>query len=170
MVFLCYLRKGVVYISVFAKTEAGFYRAIEPVTSVPVSQTAKLHHAIAETIARGNPIIPTPRYGETSTILSIIPKLAGVKSWNTFERTALSWMITEKDGHFRIIGQREGPYGGWVDDPDETIVFPSSTNVSQVIERLIEIMQEAAATGRQPAKKLDARPRPRPARSPKRRT
>lgn len=144
MLYLCYLRRGVVYMSVYAKTEAGFYRGIEPVTFVPVSQTTELHRAIAETITRGNPIIPTPRYGETSVTMPIILKHAGVKAWQAFEHGALSWKIREKDGVYQIVGQREGRYGGWVDDPDQTITFPSGTTIDQVIDRLIEILQEAA--------------------------
>jgi hypothetical protein len=144
MLYSCDLRKGVVYMCVFAKTEAGFYRAIEPVTFVPVSQTAELHRAVAETIACGNPIIPTPRYEEKSAIESIILKHAGVKTWSAFERGALSWMMREKNGIYQIVGQRKGEYGGWVDDPEQTTTFPSGTSIDQAIDRLIEILQEAA--------------------------
>ena len=144
MIYSCDLRKGFVYMSVFAKTEAGFYRAIEPVIIVSVSQTTELHRAISETIARGNPTIPTPHYGEISATIPIILKHAGVKTWNAFERGSRCWMIREKDGTYQIVGQREGEYGGWVDDPEQTTMFPSGTSVDLVIDRLIEILQAAA--------------------------
>ena len=44
-----------------AKTEAGIYTDIEPVTVVPVADTDALMAAIKKTMVRGNPIIPTPK-------------------------------------------------------------------------------------------------------------
>src|SRR5665213_2001657 len=79
---------------VLAKTVAGFYQGIDPVAVVPVLQTAEMHRAIAETIARGNPVIPTPSPKEIP--LPSMLKYAGVKTWKTFDREATCWKITEK--------------------------------------------------------------------------
>ena len=141
MVFLCWLRKGSFYMPVLAKTVAGFYRGIDPVSVVPVSQTTEMHRAIAETIARGNPIIPTPSPKEAD--LPSLLKHAGVKTWAAFDRDALSWKIREEDGIYQIVGQRDGKYGGTVDDPDQTITFPSGARLDDVIDRMVAILQEA---------------------------
>ena len=138
----CWLRKGHFYMPVLAKTVAGFYQGIDPVAVIPVSQTAELRRAIAETIAQGNPVIPTPSPKEIP--LPSVLKYAGVKTWKAFERDALSWKITENNGIYQIVGQRDGRYGGTVDDPDQTITFPSGTPIDDVIDRMIAILQQAA--------------------------
>ena len=60
MMYGCYLRKGIVYLTTLGKMNTGGHRDIDPVSVVPVSDTAGLERAFRETIARGNPIVPGP--------------------------------------------------------------------------------------------------------------
>lgn len=143
MLLLCYLRKGAVYVPVLAKTEAGFYKWIEPITVTPVASAAALRDALKEVIARGNPIIPTPPPATTDP-LPIALKQAGVKTWRAWERSTTCWKISENDSIYKIVGQKEGRHGGWVDDPEQTVTLLTGTPVDHLIDRVIGILQAAA--------------------------
>lgn len=134
------MRKGKVFTPTFGRAPGGPYRDIEPVAVVEVSDTEGLRRAFRETIARGNPPIgPYPR----SNPPPVVVKYAGVKSWGAFARGALPWSIEEENGIIQIIGRRRTP-DGWVEDPEQTIDFPSGTTLDQAIDRMIAILRDAA--------------------------
>ena len=140
MVYICYLRKRVVYLPVLAKEKRGGHRTIDPVAVAPVSDEDALRRAFHETIAQGNPVVTTalqPNYPEF-----VVLKHAGVKDYTTFTRGTLTWIIEKKSGEYRIIGQRR-LRGAWVDDPDQTIALPQGAGVDDLIERMIGILQAA---------------------------
>jgi len=141
--YSCYLRKGIVYIPTWGKIDKGHYRGVEPIAVVPVSDTDGLWRAFRETIARGNPVVP--RLPRAQIPPPAILKYAGVKTWGAFSRGTLSWNINEliNDG-FQIVGKRKSPSGGFIDDPQQTVTMPPGSNVEDVIERMISILQETA--------------------------
>jgi hypothetical protein len=94
MLYGCYLRKGVVYLSTYGRVVTGGYRSIDPVSFIPVKQTADLHREFREVFARGNPIVPEILRGDYPPAAeSMELKYAGVGSWSAFNRTARSWSI-----------------------------------------------------------------------------
>ncbi len=95
----CYLREGKVYIPTLGKMDQGFYREIEPVTVVDVSDTDALHAAFSETIARGTPKVPRLFRSATPPI---VPKYAGVRSWKAFASDASTWGINERGEFFEL--------------------------------------------------------------------
>jgi len=126
MFLQCYLRKGAVYVPTTGMVERGFYRNIEPVAVIPLSNTDAVRRAFTETFTRGNPKVSAlKRVGYPPPIL---PKYAGVKSWNTFARDASPWGIDERNGTFKIIGYRKDPPGGWREDNDDVETFPPGTS------------------------------------------
>ena len=147
MLVICYLRKGTIYVPTAARTEAGFYLIVEPVSAVDVNDANALRRALKEAIARGNPTIPTPprnNYPEP-----VMPKYAGVRSLRAFERGTRLWHIRSHarfaEGAYQIVGQRHEPNGSWFDDPEQTITFPLGTNIELVIDRLIAILTAATS-------------------------
>lgn len=142
MLLSCYLRNRVVYIPTFGKVPGGPYRQIEPVAVVPVADIADLRRSVQEALARGNPEVPNLLRAEHGD--PIIPKYAGVRTYSAFARPARHWLIDEKQGVYRIIGQRKLPRGGWVDDPAQTVTFSAGSSADDMIDRMIAILQEAA--------------------------
>jgi hypothetical protein len=142
MTYGIYLRKVTVYLPTMGKMDKGFYRAVEPVAVVSVSNIEGVRSALLATIARGNPIVPMlPRSDWPPPILL---KYAGVKSWSAFERGMLFWDITENKNIFQIAGQRKQPDGMWRDDPEQAITFPLGAAVDFVVDRMITMLQDAA--------------------------
>lgn len=141
MLFSCYLRRGVVYIPTVGKVEGGPFRYIDPVAVVSVSRTAELQKAFYDAIASGNPSIPNLKREDHAE--SVVAKAAGVKTYTAFANRALSWTIEYEDGVFRIKGQSKLPRTGWVDDPDHIVELPNGTRREEMIEKLIQIIQEA---------------------------
>lgn len=133
-----YLRKGVVYIPTLGKVDKGFYRGIEPVAVVPISNTEALRGALLDTIARGNP--PTPRLAPGQSYSPVTLKYAGAKNWQTFERGTAYWNIKEDDGIFRVVAHRKVEQG-WEEDKDRSHIFPEGTSADEVIDRMISILQ-----------------------------
>ena len=136
------LRKGIAYIPTMGKMDRGFYRGVEPVGVVAVSNTEALREALVAAIARGNPSIP---------ILSgrdwpppVVLKYAGMRSWSAFERGMMLWKIEKKDGSFQIAQQKKQTNGLWKDDPERIVSLPSNSVIDEVVARMVIILQEAA--------------------------
>ena len=137
----CYLRKGIVYLPTEGQIVNAHLRQIEPIAVVPLADVDGVRRALRDTIARGNPILPSAPLGDGRASADGLPKYAGVKSWAAFESGASVWDVEEKDGVFRISGNRHRPRGGWVPDPDNVETLPPGSTVDDVIARMIEILQ-----------------------------
>jgi hypothetical protein len=137
-----YLRRGTVYLPTMGRMDKGFYRGVEPVAVVAATNTEALHQALAATIGRGNPDVPTLLRREWPP--PVLLKYAWVKSWSAFERGMQLWALKEKDGIFQIAGYTKQLDGMWRDDPQQTITFPPGSTVDDVIARMIAILQDAA--------------------------
>jgi hypothetical protein len=141
-----YLRKGVLYVPTMGKMGEGFYRGVEPVAVAPLSNKAEVQKALQTTIARGNPIVPMLRRAEIPP--PVLLKYAGVKRWSEFERGMTFWTIKEKGGSFRIAGQSKHADGGWRDDREQITSLPPGTEVGELVDRFIAILQDAAVSPR----------------------
>ena len=139
-----YLRNGTVYLPTMGKMAEGFYRGVEPVAVVSVSDINDVRQALQATTARGNPIVPMLRRSEWKP--PVLLKYARVRSWSAFERGMLFWTIKSNDTSFQIAGQKKQPNGMWNDDPEQTLIFPTGATVDDVIERMITILQDAERT------------------------
>jgi len=137
-----YLRKGTIYLPTLGIVEKGFYRGIEPVTVVSVTNTEALRQALLATITRGNPTVPRLRRSEYPP--PILLKYAGVKTWSAFDNGTSLWTISEVGGHFVIVAYRKLPTGESVQNKGETIEFPVGSSVDAAVDRMIEILQHAA--------------------------
>jgi hypothetical protein len=138
----CFLRTKHVYVPTTGVTKHKLYRVIEPVAVIAVWDTAALHQALIEAMVRGNPevtALPPSDYPPP-----VLPKYAGVKSWNTFARNASLWAISEQNGAYKIVCYRKDRPGAWVEDRARDIIFPANTSADGVIERLVAVIQNAA--------------------------
>jgi hypothetical protein len=143
----CYLRRGLVYIPTSGMIERGFYRDVEPVAVLAVSNTDALCRAFAAAFALGNPKVPAIKRPEHPP--PILLKYAGLKSWNTFARDTSVWSIDEREGVFCIEPFRKDPPGGWTKEDGKDETFPPGTPAVVVIERMIAILQQADQANRQ---------------------
>jgi hypothetical protein len=137
-----YLRMGLVYVPTTGVVQRGFYRIIEPVTVVPISNQDAARHALSEAIARGNPSVAAPNPSDRSP--PFLTRYAGVKSWGAFVRNASLWGIDEREGKFEILAYRRDPPNGWTHDKSLDEAFAAGTTADEIIERMIAIMQKAA--------------------------
>ena len=140
MLYMCYLRKGFVYVPAVGK-RGGVYTVIEPVDVVPVSNIEGLRVAFRNAIAKKNVDVPLVKGKWPPPIL---PKYAGVKTSAAFDRGASTWNIEDDDEKYKIVGYRQHPDGYRVEDGAQTIEFPTGTSVDAVIDRMIAVLQEAA--------------------------
>jgi hypothetical protein len=136
-----YLRKGMVIIPTSGSVHRGLHRDVEPVAAVAASDTDAVRRALLDTIARGNPL--TAYYSRGTYPQPVVLKYAGVKTWSAFARGTSNWTIKEKDGRYQIVGYKMHP-DGWVEDPEQITSFAVGTTLDDVVDRAIEIVQEAA--------------------------
>ena len=139
MLYKSYLRSSIVYVPTIGK-RGGAYVVREPVAVVPATDTEGLQRAFAVAINRGNEPLPLLK-GERPP--PIMLKYTGAKSWPAFVRSTLTWNIEKIDDRYQIVGHLLRPDGGWAEDHNHKIKFPSRTEVDAVIDRMIEILQEA---------------------------
>jgi hypothetical protein len=144
MLFSCCLRNGIIYVPTIARRESGpIYTDIEPVAAVPLSNSGDVRHALLETIARKNIVIPDPD-PKALRAPPLMLKYAGMRSWSAFFRNASTWSIREDDGVYKIIFYRKHPKKHWEQDLAQEIQFPVGTTIDNVVDRMIAILQEAA--------------------------
>jgi hypothetical protein len=141
MLYNCYLRNGIVYVPTVGR-RGGAYADIEPVMVVPVGNSEGLRRAFLDVIAKKNVAVAL-LMGKRP--LPVVLKHAGVQSWSTFARNALTWNIIENEGTYKIVGHRLHSGGYWVEDKDRKIEFPPETTLDMVIDCMITILQAAAA-------------------------
>jgi hypothetical protein len=140
MAQVCNLRKGVIYLPLMRRTEAGFYVGVDPVAVVNVTATEELRAALRTALAHKPLTIPTPpRDAKLSSTLAI----AKVRSWPAFEREATCWLIREHNSIWKIAIQRSRKDGGG-DDKDKLIVFPPGADSDEVADRALSVIQEKA--------------------------
>jgi hypothetical protein len=106
MFWQVYQKDGAVYIPTVAQTAAGFYVDVDPVAVVAATDIEALQRVIKETIARGNPKIPTP--SRATLLNSVILKYANASSWSEFESGGVCWKVVETGGSFRIKVRAQG--------------------------------------------------------------
>jgi hypothetical protein len=140
--FHLYLRRGVLFVPTTGIVEKGFHRGMDPVESAPISETAAARQVLRSAIARGNP--PAPPYSAIKDTVPAVARHGGFKSWSAFSRGAMPWNIREENGIYQIIGFWMHPDRYWKEDGEQTIEFPPGTNVDDVIDRMIAILQDAA--------------------------
>ena len=141
MLWEIYLKKDTVYLPTVAKTDAGIYSDIEPVKVVQVWDTDAFVAAIKETMARGNPIIPTPKRDAWPE--PVVLKYANVKSWSAFEKETVDWAIVKKAGIYQIKPGKRHPDGGWEDDRERIETLPEGATVDDVAKRAVELVQSS---------------------------
>ena len=140
-----YLRKGIVYITTYGY-DGGLWVEIEPVSAIPLTNAVDLRQAIRKTIERGSPIIdirPGTHQG------SIVAEHAGIRSWSAFMRDATSFSLSRrKNSAYKIETYRKMARGSaYEPDDSQTVVLPGDTDIDQVCDRMIEILQKRAESG-----------------------
>ena len=136
MVWSVYVRKGFAYIPTVARTEAGFHLEIEPVQVIPVENAAALERALAETISRGNPTVPTPMPSEA--LRPVVLAHVNVRSWSAFVKSASAWHVENEKGRFVIAPLRAVEHGNLVQDRETRENLPEGTPLDVVVRRVIE--------------------------------
>lgn len=133
-----YLRKGVAYVPTTAKTEAGYWLAIEPVDVAPIRNAEDLHQLLLMAIGRGNPIVKTPT--RQTFPAPVMQRYCGMKSLSAFERSAALWAISQRDGSYVICPwHRSTRYrGAWEEDYEQRTTLPLTTPLEKVALRAAE--------------------------------
>lgn len=142
-----YIHRGIAYIPVLAKTEAGFYLQVDPAVVVEVEDTKSFETALKHAIARGNPIVPTPNPDALPE--PDMHKRAGVKSWSQFEKEAAYWSAYEENGVFKFGPWKRYERRGWVPDPDRLESLPLNSSIDDFARRVVEAVQRSVVKKKQ---------------------
>jgi hypothetical protein len=141
MVCNFYLSVATVYVPTVARTEAGFYVEVEPVSVVSAREVGALQNAVIEYIHRGNPTTPTRKAFPKPVLL----KYGNIKSWSAFEKSASLWTLEEKGGVYQIKPGRPCIDGGWEESHERVESFAPGATVEAVAQRIASLLQTAAA-------------------------
>jgi hypothetical protein len=129
-------RRGKVFVPTMARTEAGFYLAIDPVEVVDASDLAAIESAFLSAIQRGNPTVPTPsRDGYPEWV---VLKHAGVKSASKFERLAESWALSISGDNYSLTPYKPFEPRGAMEDREHAELVPTTTPLPEVVRRLVQ--------------------------------
>jgi hypothetical protein len=131
-----FIRKTQVLIPTMARTEAGFYLAIEPVSVIDPHDRQSIRSALLDVIRRGNPTVPTPSRANYPP--DPLLKHANVKTASALERSSRRWKITKYATGYGIATYRPGKYGGSEEDETTRQAFSLDEPVESVVDHLLE--------------------------------
>ncbi len=134
--WLMFVHKDKVLIPTMARTEAGFYMGVEPVSVIVLQNRAEVRLAFIDTIRRGNPLVPTPTRATYPP--DPLLKHANVRTLSAFERSAKGWKLGRSSAEYVIAPYRTGESGGSEEDSREKESFPADVPVDQVVSRLLD--------------------------------
>jgi len=134
-----YLRLGVVFIPTTARTKAGYYLEVEPVTTVPLLETDQVVAALIAALGRENPVVETPTRDNFPKW--VVPPHAKVKSRSAFYRLADFWSIRFENGSFVISSPRKDGRG-WVGDPSRSERVTGGAE--SVAQRMVQLLASAS--------------------------
>jgi hypothetical protein len=130
------VRKGQVLIPTMARTEAGFYLAVEPIVVVDSRNFDAVAAAFLDAIHRGNPIVPTPSRDNYPP--SLLLKYSNAKSLPAFEKSAQRWKLGRYSAEYAVVPYRPGRNGGSEEDVGSRETFSIAEPIESVVGRLIE--------------------------------
>jgi hypothetical protein len=141
------LHKGTIYIPTsYRVIRDGYHFQHSPIEVAPVGQIQHLKRAIQIGAARGNPPISGEevrrlRAAKKGTVLGA----AGARSWKKFDREITGLLsMAEEDGLYKIRVKKPMESHGWHEDKEKARNFPAGTDVEEVIDRLVDLIQERA--------------------------
>lgn len=134
-----FVRKGLIYIPVSARTDAGFYLHIEPIEVIEAQDTDRLFNAIKGVIAKGNPVVPTP--DRNSYAKSPILKCSGIKSWSQFEKDARFWTLSDTAGEYWFTPWKKRRDRGSEPDTQRSITFPTNVSMDEIVRQVVATLQ-----------------------------
>lgn len=137
-----YLRKGRVYFPTVARTDAGYYLDIEPVSVASVSDIQGISTALRTAIERGNPAIEAPSRDNFPS--PVLLSHANVKSWATFERLAKAWAITKSGASFRLYPRNKLAARGWQDDAERVRIFEGDGAIDALVDAAVQQILHSA--------------------------
>jgi hypothetical protein len=133
-----YLRKGTAFVPTHAKTQAGYWLAVEPVDVRKVESPEALQSILLAAIRQGNPVVSKPTRDNFPR--PVMERYCGLKSLSAFERTATHWAISQHDGQFHIYEWRRSERQRGREKADETeVILPGGTPIETVALRAAEI-------------------------------
>jgi hypothetical protein len=127
-----------------AKAEAGFGIEVEPVFVALLADAACCSDAIAQTLERGNPSVPTPNWKTAPS--PVVLRHAGVKSWSAFLRKARGWVVKKQPGSFLVAPLRKVHLGGraWLqEDREHGETITDHGGVSAVSVRIFQVISSS---------------------------
>ncbi|MDH0863147.1 hypothetical protein [Mitsuaria sp. GD03876] len=121
-VFNLYVRDGVAYLPVTARTTAGYYLDVDPVVTLDPPDAASLEAALRRVMTAGNPERPTPSRASFPAPVVLAP--AGVKSWGTFVKRAANFSIVLRDAEVEINESGPALDGDWTEGRMDRLACP----------------------------------------------
>ncbi|MFX1678910.1 hypothetical protein PV762_06735 [Mitsuaria sp. CC2] len=142
MLWNVYLREGLVLMPTMAKTDAGFFIEVEPVSVVRSDKLEDIARALKANIQRGNPLIETP--SRDNFPKPVVLPYAKVKTWSTFEKKVQCWKILWDGSEYQLKPQRRASTRGLEDVPGELSSFGGVAGLDQLVNSLIERIDKFA--------------------------
>jgi hypothetical protein len=137
-----YSAKNKVLVPTSVETTAGVGMEVEPMEVVDIDDTDALKRALLDVITKGNPIVPHPSQDEMSKVT--IHKKLGFKSYKAFNHEANAWGVVRNDRIYSIDFYKISDDGrGYNSLPNKRMNFSIDTPVEIVVDKLIEIIQQA---------------------------
>ncbi len=113
---------------------------VDPVAAIESSDLVGIIASVKATILNGNPVVLTPT--RAAFPKSVMLSYANVKSWGTFEKNALCWIISQRESVFQLRPQRKNPNGGWEDDPERHESFGGAEAIDRIASVVAEQVRE----------------------------
>ena len=147
MLWNVYLVDGLVLIPTMAKTDAGFFIEVEPVSVLRSDQAEDIVVALKATIEKGNSLVETP--ARDSFPKPVVLPCAKVKSWSAFEKKAICWKIVGNGSEYQLKLQKRACTRGFEDSPGGLESFVGVAGLDQLAHSVAAQIQATESDDQQ---------------------
>lgn len=129
--------EGKAYVPFSAKYRNGIFTDIEPV-QIFIPHLDDLVSAVEKVLETEPELLPDPTREEVKIQYNMLPKTTGARSWKRLCQLGINYTIDRSDKGYALEISRLDSKGRWEFDPNKRKIFPPNTDLSVVIQALLD--------------------------------
>lgn len=125
------------YVASNARVPSGLFTSIEPVFVVDPTLD-ELVPVVQKVLSSKPKLLPELTRDEIKAQRDLLPRITGARSWKRLGQKGISYIIELTDKGYLVEMSRLDKKGRWEFDPNKRTTFPPGTNLSVVVQTILD--------------------------------